>query len=205
MSDALRLVVFDVTQRSRRPRALGLSWQYGTHLYRALGRVDGAFGARSFEQALSWLGSYERARPIAELQFWGHGKWGRIFIDRDTLDSRVLRPQSPQHAAFQRFRERLSADALLWFRSCETLGAQPGRDFASALGDFTGARVAGHTFSIGFFQSGLHCLRPGTRPAWSSSEGLSRGSAEAPEQALSSSPQAPNTITCLTGQIPVGF
>jgi hypothetical protein len=205
MSDALRLVIYDATQRSRRPRALGLSWQYGTHLYRGLGRVDAAYGARSFGEALAWLSRHDRSRPIAELQFWGHGKWGRVFIDRESLDRELLRPGHRHHSAFNAFRERLTEDALLWFRTCETLGARPGRDFAAALADATGARVAGHTFVIGFYQSGLHCLRPGEAPRWSDTEGLARGSAAQPEAALTSSPQAPNTITCLTGKIPQGF
>lgn len=201
----LRLLVYDATQRSRSPRALGLSWQYGARLYGALGRIDAAFGARNFSEALAWLAGYRGARPIAELQFWGHGKWGAIFVDRDVLDRGVLRPNHRLHAAFRGFRERLEPDALLWFRTCETLGAAPGQDFAQALGDATGARVAGHTFVIGFLQSGLHCLRPGSRPQWSSHEGLAKGDPASPERALPSSPNAPNTITCLDGKIPDGF
>ena len=205
MSKALRLVVYDATQRSRPPRALGFSWQYGTQLYRALGRVDAAYGASSFADAFAWLNSHQSSQPIAELQFWGHGKWGRAFIERESLDRGVLRPGHAHHAAFNAFRERLTGDALLWFRTCETLGAQPGRDFAAALADATGARVAGHTFVIGFYQSGLHCLRPGQAPSWSDTEGLARGSAAQPEAALASHPSAPNTITCLSGRIPEGY
>jgi Domain of unknown function (DUF4347) len=205
MSDALRLVVYDATQRSRRPRALGLSWQYGTQVYRALGRVDGAYGARTFAEAFAWLASHEASRAIAELQFWGHGKWGSVFIDREPFDRDLLRSGHVHHSAFNAFRERLTGDALIWFRTCETLGARRGQDFAAALGDATGARIAGHTFVIGFYQSGLHCLRPGQAPRWSDTEGLARGSASLPEAALSSSPNAPNTITCLTGKIPEGF
>jgi len=205
MTDALRLVIYDATQRSRRPRALGFSWQFGTYLYRGLGRIDAAYGAHSFEAAFAWLARYQPSRPIAELQFWGHGKWGRIFIDREPLDRELLRAGHRHHAAFNAFRARLTSDALLWFRTCETLGAQPGRDFAVALADATGARVAGHTFVIGFYQSGLHCLRPGQNPHWPDTEGLARGSAAQPEAALSSSPQAPNTVTCLTGEIPAGY
>ena len=205
MGDALRLVIYDATQRSRAPRALGLSWQLGTQLYRALGRVDGAYGARSFGEAFAWLNEHEPSRPIAEVQFWGHGKWGRVFIDREPLDRALLRAAHPHHSAFNAFRERLTQDALLWFRTCETLGAQSGRDFAAALADATGARIAGHTFVIGFYQSGLHCLSPGETPRWSDTEGLLRGSAAQPEVALTSSPNEPNTITCLTGQIPPGF
>ncbi len=205
MAAGLRLVVYDATQRKRAPKLLGLSWQYGTHLYRALGRVDAAHGARGFASALEWLKKHEPTRPIEELQFWGHGKWGRIFIDQEPLDRSVLSPAHRHHAAFQAVKERLTPNALLWFRTCETLGARAGQDFAAALGDATGARVAGHTFVIGFFQSGLHCLRPGEQPEWSATEGLASGSAEQPESALTSTPDAPNTITCLDGQIPHGF
>ncbi len=205
MNRPLRLVVFDATQRQRQPRALGYSWQYGTHLYRALGRVDAALGARDFQQTFEWLKTHEPERQIAELQFWGHGRWGRIMIDGEMLDRQLLSPAHPHHAGFERLRERLTPNALIWFRSCETLGAKVGQDFAARLADATGARVAGHTFIIGFLQSGLHCLRPGMTPHWSSSEGLARGSAEAPEAALSSTPNAPNTITCLTGSIPDGY
>ncbi len=205
MSAGLRLIVYDRTQRSRAPRALGYSWQYGTHLYRGLGRVHAAYGARDFGGALRYLASHEPQQQISELQFWGHGKWGQIFVDRDALDRSVLSPSHRYYELFRAFRARLAPDALLWFRTCETLGAIAGQDFARALGDATGARVAGHTYVIGFFQSGLHCLRPGETPTWSTTEGLSRGTAEAPERAHGSAPDAPNTITCLDGKIPDGF
>lgn len=205
MADALRLVVYDATQTARHPRALGYSWQYGTRLYRALGRVDAAFGARSFADAFAWLNRFEPSRSIGELQFWGHGKWGRVFIDREPLDRDLLRASHAHHLAFDAFRERLMPNALIWFRTCETLGARPGKDFAAALADATGARIAGHTFVIGFLQSGLHCLSPGAAPHWPDNEGLARGSAAQPELALPSTPDAPNTITCLTGRIPDGF
>lgn len=205
MADALRLVVYDATQKSRRPRALGFSWQYGTHLYRAMGRIDAAFGARSFAEAFAWLAQHEPTRRIGELQFWGHGKWGCVFIEREPFDRAVLRPSHRHHSVFSAFRERLIPDALLWFRTCETLGARPGQDFAAALADATGARVAGHTFVIGFYQSGLHCLRPGEAPHWPETEGLARGSVTQPELALTSAPHAPNTITCLDGRVPDGF
>lgn len=205
MSEGLRLIVYDATQVRRKPVGLGLSWQYGSRLYRGLEMADAAYGARSFADAFAWLTKHERSRPIRELQFWGHGKWGRIFIDAESIDAAVLDAKHVHYAGFRAFRERLSPNALLWFRTCETLGARSGQDFAAALGDATGARVAGHTFVIGFFQSGLHCLGPGRRPHWSQSEGLASGSAEAPRTALPSGPFAPNTITCLNGDVPEGY
>jgi hypothetical protein len=205
MSRGLRLVVYDATQQRRAPRLLGLSWRYGTTLYRGLGRVDAAYGARSFEDAFDWLKRHEPSTPVSELQFWGHGKWGRIFVDTEPLDRGVLAPTHRHHSGFQALVRRLTPNALLWFRTCETFGASAGHDFATALTEATGARVAGHTHVIGFYQSGLHCLRPGELPSWSSSEGLASGTAQSPVRALPSSPGAPNTITCLTGSIPEGF
>lgn len=201
----MRLVVYDATQQRRPPRALGVSWRLGSQLYRALGRVDAAYGASNFADALAWLSRFERERQIEELQFWGHGKWGRIFIAAEALDRGVLATTHRHYAAFRAVRERLAPTSLLWFRTCETLGARPGHDFAQALSDATGARVAGHTYVIGYFQSGLHCLQPGMAPTWSTSEGLARGTPEQPESALPSALDAPNTITCLTGSIPRDF
>jgi len=205
VSQGLRLVLFDATQRTRKPRALGLSWQLGGALYRGLGRVDAAFGARSFAHAFDWLESYEPDHPIEELQYWGHGKWGRIFIDRECLDRGALSPGHALRPRLDALRARLTPSALIWFRTCETLGAQPGHDFASALGDFSGATVAGHTFVIGFFQSGLQALAPGAAPHWSLREGLAEGTPENPTRAHDSGPRRPHTITCLTGEIPVEY
>ena len=52
MQKALRLLVYDATQLDRKPAGLGLAWYAGSYLYRGLGRLDAAFGARSFESAL---------------------------------------------------------------------------------------------------------------------------------------------------------
>lgn len=204
MSDAapLRLVVFDATQLERPPRALGASWRAGALLYRGMGYVDATYGARSFSEALGWVLGVARERTIGELQYWGHGKWGRVLVERESLGREALAPGHALRPKLEALRERLAPGALLWFRTCETLGAQAGHDFAQALGDFTGASVGGHTYVIGYFQSGLHVLRPGTAPGWSSAEGLSRGTPQAPESALGSGPAEPNTITCFTPRVP---
>lgn len=202
MTDDLRLVVYDATQLARRPRALGLSWHVGSRLYRAFGPIHAAFGARDWSDALAWLAGFRPATRIAEVQYWGHGKWGRALIDRDTLDRGALAARHPLRPKLEAVRARLAPEALIWFRTCETLGARAGHDFAAALADFSGVRVAGHTFEIGFFQSGLHVLPPGNAPDWSDSEGLARGTPEEPERSRPSGPNEPNTITCLTSTLP---
>ena len=202
MDAPLRLVVYDATQMRRPPRWLGRAWHVGAGLYRWQGAVDRTFGARTFTSAFAWL---ERARqPISELQFWGHGKWGRALIDREAWDRASLREGHPHRRGLDALRERLTADALIWFRTCETLGALPGQDFAAALADLTGARIAGHTYEIGFFQSGLRALRPGESPSWNANEGVAEGDSARPTRSLPSRPGAPSTITCLTTRLPAG-
>jgi hypothetical protein len=198
-------VVFDATQLSRPPRALGASWHAGALLYRSMGYVDATFGARSVAEALEWALRTAKDRPIGEIQYWGHGKWGRILVDRESLDREALAPGHALRPKLEALRERLSPGALLWFRTCETLGARAGQDFAAALGDFTGASVAGHTYVIGYFQSGLHVLSPGAVPDWTVTEGLLDGTPEAPRSARTSGPSEPNTITCFTPRLPASL
>jgi hypothetical protein len=207
MPAPLRLLVHDRTCRGQ-PMLPGLShaWGAGSALYRGLGRLDASFGAASWAEALDWLATVGAGAPIAEVQFWGHGKWGRALIDRDVLDERTLTPGHPDHARLLAVRERLlpGDQGLWWFRTCETFGAAAGHRFASAFTRFLGCRAAGHTYVIGFVQSGLHSLAPGATPAWSLDEGLPPGLAS-PDKALASAFTAPNTVTCLHGRIPPGY
>src|SRR5437762_849941 len=73
--------------------------------------------------------------------------------------------------------------ALVWLRTCEAFGADDGQAFAARLADTLGARVAGHTFIIGAVQSGLRTLAPGSRPTWSSAEGIAEGTPAQPIRA----------------------
>lgn len=188
--------MFDRTCTQGR-RGLSPAWAAGVRLYRALGRIDDALGVASWDEAFRWLAA--RREPIRELQYWGHGKWGCALVDDDALDVHALARRAQDLAAL---RERLAPDAMVWFRTCETLGAQPGHDFAMRLADTLGARVAGHTYIIGFHQSGLHGIAPGMRPDWSANEGLAEGSPAEPKRARWSRPWAPRTITALHGAIP---
>jgi hypothetical protein len=175
-------------------------------LYRGLRRLDAAHGAASWPEALAWLAEAGAGAPIAEIQFWGHGKWGCALIDGAPLDGAALAAAHPLAELLRAIRARfVPQGGLWWFRTCETFGAAAGQDFARAWAEFFGVRVAGHTFIIGYYQSGLHALRPGERPAWSPEEGLARGTAEQPEQAHWSAASAPHTITCWQGRVPDGW
>jgi hypothetical protein len=195
----LRLVLFDKTERHHYPW-LSYPWSAGAILYRAMGWIDGAFGASSWEEGLQWLVDVERKRPIGEIQYWGHGKWGRLYLNGRELDMRALEPGNSLYPYLEKIRTRLSGqEARWWFRCCETFGARPGHQFARAWSAFFNCHVAGHTFIIGFFQSGLHILEPGAEPSWPDTEGLAEGTPECPLRAHSSMPGKPHTITCMEG------
>jgi hypothetical protein len=204
----LRLLVFDRTCTGAwwHP-GLSHAWGAGARLYRVLGRIDAARGVSSWEEGLTWLAETEPDRPIAQIQYWGHGKWGLARVDREALDSSALAPDHRLRPWLDRIAARmLPGDAgCWWFRTCETFGARPGQRFARSLADFLGCRTAGHTYIIGHWQSGLHSLGPGEEPHWREDEGLLEGTPERPEAALWSRPGQPNTISFLHGRIPSGY
>lgn len=208
MSDGLRLMVYDRTCRGR-PLLPGLShaWGTGAWLYRALGRFDAHYGAGDWADALEWLATVEDSRRIQEIQYWGHGKWGEALIDRKPLDVDALEPGHVLHDKLAAVRGRVlpGGDSLWWFRTCELFGAERGHTFANRWADFFDARVAGHTFIIGHWQSGLHTLAPGQRPGWSASEGIKRGTPAEPLEAHWSASARPHTVTFLHGQVPAGY
>jgi hypothetical protein len=199
----LRLMVYD---RTCVKRGIGLSnaWSAGGVLYRGLGRFDATFGAGSWREALDWLATFEASRPIEQIQYWGHGRWGRVLVGSDVFDAAALRPGHALQEVVLAVRERFvrSTESLVWLRTCETFGARSGIDFAQALSDFFGVKVAGHTFIIGALQSGLRALSPGCRPTWSLAEGLAEGTPERPARALWSAAAHPRTITCFANAIP---
>lgn len=200
----LRLLFYDDTCRTSR-FGLGLthSWVTGAVFYSATGKFDAALGVRRWIDALEWLATYRSDETIDEIQYWGHGRWGRVMIDRDVLTAAWLQPEHEHRVLLDQIRERMSGpDALWWFRTCETFGADIGHTFARRWTDFFECRAAGHTYIIGPLQSGLHALSPGEDPSWSAFEGLDEGEPSAPKQALWSVPGAPNTISCLRATLP---
>lgn len=203
----LRLMVYDTTGVGRPWLQAGLtaSWVAGGALYRALGRLDAVRGVTSWTDALRWLCSVEPRRAIGEVQYWGHGRWGRAFVGREQLDVGALQAGHALHADLLALRARLAGpDALIWFRTCETFGRAAGHRFATSWTRFFGCRAAGHTYVIGPLQSGLHALGPGDTPSWPEDEGLPQG-VQQPRSALMSHAAAPRTITCLHGSVPAGW
>jgi hypothetical protein len=201
-------MIYDRTCVAKHVR-LGLStaWAAGSTLYRGLGRLDGTYGASSWDEALRWLATVDGSEPIEQIQYWGHGRWGRVLIDRDVLDASALGEGHRLAPRLAAVRERLvpGGEALVWLRTCETFGASAGHDFAARLADGLGARVAGHTFIIGAIQSGLRGLRPGHAPDWSAAEGIKEGTPDDPRAAHPSGVRRPRTVTCLSGEVPLAW
>ena len=202
-------MLFDKTCRGPRfGPGLTHAWGAGSVVYRAMRRLDASFGIERWSDGLDWLvaQSRSRGRPISQVQYWGHGRRGRAMVDREVLDGSALGRRHPLHAKLDILRASLADDcaALWWWRTCETIGGHQGHEFARSFGRFLGARVAGHTYVIGVWQSGLHELAPGADPHWNVREGFASGDAD-DTVALRSTPHAPNTIHCLQGNVPRGW
>ncbi len=201
MPPGLRLLTYDAN-RPKGEALLRSAWSVGARLYRGARRVDAHFGARTWKEALAWLTSHRTSEPIAEVQHWSHGNWGRVALGDSVLDRTSLAPGSDLRASLDALRDRLAPDALVWFRTCDTFGARAGHDFAMALSDDLRVRVAGHTYTIHALQSGLHGLLPGNPPHWPLDEGLLEGTPDAPRRSRTSSARAPNTLTFADGRVP---
>ena len=204
IASGLRLLIYDDTCKGGRAK-IGLthSWWIGGSFYRRIGRFDGVCAAHSWHEALHFLNTFETTRSIDEIQFWGHGKWGEARISMDILDIHSLKRKSPLFTDLQGVAKRLKGpDSRFWFRTCETFGAEKGHAFATAFATFMNCLVAGHTYIIGPWQSGLHCLKPGETPDWPVDEGVREGTPEEPARAFWSRPGRNHTITCLQDRIP---
>jgi len=208
---SLRVVLYDDTCRTSRvggfvaPIGLTHTWIAGSLLYRGRARADLTRGTTSWSEGLRAVVDAPGPETISELQYWGHGKWGRALVRDDVWDRRALDARHALAPLLDALAARLAPNARVWFRTCETFGGDEGHAFARELSEFLGATVAGHTFIIGPWQSGLHTLAPGAQPTWSTTEGILEGSPARPVRALWSRPDRPNTITCLHDTIPDGY
>lgn len=204
----LRLMVFDRSATQPFWPPLPTFWRAGGWLYQhVLRRFDAYQGIASWPEAFTWLAAQDPSRPIGEIQFWGHGKWGSAKVGGELFDVHGLTSFHPYAPLLDAIKARLlpGGASLFWFRTCETFGADVGQIFARDFSDRLGTRTAGHTFEIGFWQSGLHSLEAGTTATWAPDEGLEAGSPSAPLVARTSRPWLVHTISCLQGHVPPGY
>ena len=204
----LRLMVYDRTCRgSGMLPGLSHAWGAGGAMFRMLRRFDAYRGVETWEEGLRFLAEHEPDRPIAQVQFWGHGKWGSAKVAGCPLGRRALQSRHELYAPLRDIAARMQKgeDGLWWWRTCETFGADAGQAFATELSQFLDCRVAGHTYIIGHVQSGLHSLLPGQTPQWAADEGIREGTPQQPVSAYWSKIWRPKTITFLRDTVPEGY
>ena len=185
------------------PLGLTHTWIAGGHAYRLLRHVDTFKGFGFWHRALEWLATVHPEQRIQEIQYWGHGSPGRVWINGKALTIDAF--DDAYKPMLEAVRDRLTDDALIWFRTCATFGAERGRAFARRAVDFFGCRVAAHTHNIGLFHGGLHSLAPGAEPDWPADEGVAEGTAAEPKKMRMSGCRTVNRITCLTADVPRGW
>jgi hypothetical protein len=198
-----RVVVYDASEEKRNP-FLRASWYWGAKLYVRRGRLtpdpdddfDTYFGAWSFDEMLDWL--LKLSGDIARLDYWGHGAPGGIYCDQKRWGA--LEFKGKYKDRLNALGEKLTPQALVWFRTCATFHGVVGQEFATRWSEGLGVTVAAHTYNIGPWQSGLHTIGPGEEPSWSKREGADKNG-----RLQSSGPWAPNTVFCTDATLPEGW
>ena len=122
----------------------------------------------------------------------------------DRLDEASLEVGGSLAPSIDSLAQVLAPDALVWLRCCSTFGSARGQSFAQRLSERLGARVCGHTYIIGGWQSGTRSLAPGERPTWDEGEGVETAS-DGGRRAMESFADAPRTIHCLRRGLPSGW
>lgn len=164
------------------------AWVVGARLQWLLRLADDYYGAESWDDAVSWLKS--RPNALSSIQYWGHGNAGNVYNGGYPLPKDALLLLKP----------KLSAESVIWFRTCSTFQGNAGHNFSKRLADGLGCTVAGHTRLIGLTQGGLHTRAPHTAACWLEREG------ELPKSWLPGFLRwGPRTITCFRTRIPAGW
>lgn len=191
----LRLIIYDRVC----PSTVAKTWGPGARLYKLFGRVDDVYGASSWPEAFNWLAYKGHTRPIKEVQFWGHGGWGFARIGGDRLSA-----QRTEYKDYLRaVKDCMLPDGIFWFRTCQSFGSSIGQNFAKFMAKELGCTVAGHTYLIHLWHSGLRTFSPDQWAFdWSAKEGLKEGLPAYPTVPKKAAPWAPRTISFLNTRIP---
>lgn len=187
-----RVIFFDATD-TKPGLELSDAWRTGSQLYRKLRFTDRCRGFVSWADAIEWLETLDDGDEVGgvdEIQYWGHGSPGAVWLAGEPLQVSAL--------------SKVRVKKLFWLRTCASFAGTAGHSLAKSLADTLRCRVAGHTYNIALLHSGLHSLRPGANPAWSSTEGWvsAKRMGHAVDKIASSGPFAPNTITFMHSSFP---
>jgi hypothetical protein len=173
----MRVILYDASTGG----PLGWSWAIGSKLDRGWA----SFGVKTWDDALECL-----PLGITELQIWGHGVPGSPLINHSAITDRVM---------IGLMQKLLTAESLVWFRSCSVFFGSVGVKFALRAVGLLQCCIAAHTHKIGFpWHSGLYTLSPGGTPSWP----LYSGKAW---EAMKSGPRQPHTIGMMKRSFPEGW
>lgn len=185
----MKIAMYDATEN----RPIGWSWAFGARLYKTLGFVHHVVAARSWVDGLQRCYAIAQKFKIDEIQFWGHGWPGLLFVNKQEL-----LPVTEHRLLLEGLGKSLEPDALMWFRTCSSFAGVGGHVLARNIAATLGHRVAGSTYIIGApWHSGQHSVRPGAIPSWSIHEGLD--SAGEPRKSFKT---APNTLLFASMALP---
>lgn len=202
MDRPLRLMIYDAKPGDGFFQyLLMLSWCIGGAIMKLFGRIDDYRGFSDWNDALKWLTSARPANRIGEIQFWGHGSPGTIWMKGIPFDIINLFQSHTMRPLLDKLKGRLlpNAESLIWLRSCSVLQGRRGHDFSTKLAGVLGCTVAGHTRIVGVTHGGLHTIRPGEKPSWPLNEGE-------PEGVIPGYLKwGPNTIWFFQAKIPKGW
>jgi len=195
-----RLMIYDATTLKDgldwKEDSLAYSWLAGGRLYRIVNFLEKSKGVTSWSEGLDYLIEEGKKKKISQVQFWGHGLWGRAYIGGDKLSTSRLKNDKELAEKFKELSALMTEDAFWWFRTCQTYATESGHEFAKSFTNLIDRKTAAHTHTIGLWQSGGRTLMPGEEPSWSTKQGVENGEAEL------SSRTAVNSIPCLQGRLP---
>lgn len=213
MSKPLRLVIYDETalrdgfQPEENNDRLTMSWVIGAKLYKLTRATDIIVPVQSWHQLGSTANAFQltKRQKISEIQFWGHGSPGSVYIGRDKLTIERLKKDGDLQSALFKLRACMTDDALIWFRCCSVFAGPKGHEFAKEFSEMMDCTVAAHTHIIHVWQAGLHTIRPGQEPTWPVTEGyhLDENGKEVMKWSIPFF--SPNGIFCLRSTIPKGW
>lgn len=154
----MRLVIWDDNDGVR----LGNIWEFGARgIYRH--KFDYSMWGYTWDEVCEFLGRFDVGH-FREIQYWGHGKIASAILGGEAMRAKHLRLMGVA----------LKPDGLIWLRCCSVFAGKDGKKFATNAALVSGRAVASYTHKIGYFQSGLHAVRPGEIAWWKDTEGLGK-------------------------------
>lgn len=177
----MRLVIWNNNDGVR----LHSAWEFGArNLFRC--KFDYVLDGYTWDEVCEFLGKFDVGH-FSEIQYWGHGSMGRAVLGGEALQAKHLKMIGVS----------LKSNGVLWLRCCAVFGGKIGKQFAANAAKVCGRTVAAYTYNIGYFQSGLHAIRPGEQPWWGDNEGVGTDG-----KSIGSGRTCPNTIRFFNQYLP---